>query len=122
MMFMDQTLEEFIKNVNSKELPGGGSISALTALLGVGIGNMSFYLTEDKKSFKALDEKTQQEIRSHVDRLTEIIEELKEKMVEDTKSFDSVLQAYKLPKGDSEGAQTKEEAIAELEQSKIGRA
>lgn len=32
MMFMDQTLEEFIKNVNSKELPGGGSISALTAL------------------------------------------------------------------------------------------
>ena len=37
MMFMDQTLEEFIKNVNSKELPGGGSISALTALLGVGI-------------------------------------------------------------------------------------
>ena len=73
MMFMDQTLEEFIKNVNSKELPGGGSISALTALLGVGIGNMSFYLTEDKKSFKALDEKTQQEIRSHVDRLTEII-------------------------------------------------
>jgi len=53
-MFMDQTLEEFIKNVNSKELPGGGSISALTALLGVGIGNMSFYLTEDKKSFMIL--------------------------------------------------------------------
>ncbi|MDU5236321.1 MAG: cyclodeaminase/cyclohydrolase family protein [Finegoldia magna] len=113
MMFMDQTLEEFIKNVNSKELPGGGSISALTALLGVGIGNMSFYLTEDKKSFKALDEKTQQEIRSHVDRLTEIIEELKGKMVEDTKSFDSVLQAYKLPKETDEEKAYRKKMIAD---------
>ena len=52
---------------------------------------MSFYLTEDKKSFKALDDETQQEIRSHVDRLSEIIEELKEKENIKISSLDSLL-------------------------------
>ncbi|MDY6065219.1 MAG: cyclodeaminase/cyclohydrolase family protein [Finegoldia sp.] len=113
MMFMDQNLEEFIGNVNSRELPGGGSVSCLTAILGSGLSNMSFYLTEDKKIYKNLDDETKAKIKANIEKLDSIIEELKEKMVEDTTSFDSVLKAFKLPKDTEEEKAIRKKEIDE---------
>lgn len=113
MMFMDQNLDEFIANVNSRELPGGGSVSALTAILGAGLSNMSFYLTEDKKIYKNLENSKKSQIKDKISQIDKIIEELKNKMVEDTTSFDSVLQAFKLPKESQEEKDIRNKKIKE---------
>ncbi|MGE0003246.1 MAG: cyclodeaminase/cyclohydrolase family protein [Candidatus Izemoplasmatales bacterium] len=98
-MLKDMTLEEFVQLVDSKEpAPGGGSVSALASGLGVALGRMVGNLTMSKKKYASLPE----DVRANMeDRMAEL-ETLRSCMLglidADTKAFQSMMEAYRLPK------------------------
>jgi glutamate formiminotransferase/formiminotetrahydrofolate cyclodeaminase len=87
--------------------PGGGSVAALAGALGASLGQMVAGLSRKKKSQVA-----------HVDALSESLGEFQtasrffaEAIDRDSASFESVMAAYKLPKGSSEEEREREAAI-----------
>jgi formiminotetrahydrofolate cyclodeaminase len=111
-MLIDQKLTEYLENEKRPEpLPGGGSVSAYVGALGAALNIMVYELSVGKKSYEALPEETREEIVEGVDSLNKIIEDLKPLVDEDSKSFDAVLDAYKLPKETEEEKAARSEAI-----------
>ncbi len=111
-MLIEQRLTEYLENAKTHEpKPGGGSVAAYVGALGAALNIMVYELSVGKKSYEALPEATRQEIVDGVDKLNGIIEELKPLVDEDSKSFDAVLDAYKLPKETDEEKAVRSEAI-----------
>ncbi|MDR2459286.1 MAG: cyclodeaminase/cyclohydrolase family protein [Deltaproteobacteria bacterium] len=93
-------------------VPGGGSISAMSAILGASMTAMVANLTLNKKGY----EDTYIEVQMILDRVTGSIEELKKLTQRDMDSFDSLISAYRLPK-ETEGQ--KELRRREIQKSAI---
>jgi glutamate formiminotransferase/formiminotetrahydrofolate cyclodeaminase len=91
----DMSLSTFSEEVASKKAtPGGGSVSAYIGALSAGLVSMVARITLSKK-----------DVAQERDRLQELVlkgEDIRQKflglVVEDAESFDSVMQAFKLPK------------------------
>lgn len=99
MKLIDLKLAEFIEEIDQKSpTPGGGSVSALVASMGIALSRMAGHLTIDKKKFLALDSSIQFEFKDILAELKIIKEELIKLVDEDTEAFNLVMQAYKLPK------------------------
>ena len=97
-MFDKEFLEELSTN---SPAPGGGSVAALSGALGASLSSMVAALTHEKKEMlksKPLMDEIGIEAQSLKDRLSDLIEE-------DTKAFNSVIAAIRLPQN------TKEEKV-----------
>jgi len=113
MKLIDMTVHEFIKELDSASpAPGGGSASALSASMGMALSRMIGHLTIPKKKFKNLDDSIQEKfiqvhenIKSKELRTLELIDE-------DTKAFNEIMQALKMPK-DSEKEKNKRKKALE---------
>jgi methenyltetrahydrofolate cyclohydrolase len=104
MTYLDRSLRDFLASLAARTpTPGGGSIAALNAGLGLGLVAMAARFTSGKK-YEAVEAEAQR-VADDCDRLREEASVLVD---EDSRAYDAVTQAYGLPKGtDAEkGART----------------
>ena len=87
--------------------PGGGSVSAYAAALAAVLGQMVAGLSRKKKAQAAFVE----ELSAALDELRRTADELTEAIDRDAASYDAVMAAYQLPKGDAAETARRQEAI-----------
>ncbi len=107
-MLVDLKVNEFVAEVaSSNPAPGGGSVSALAGSLAAGLVNMVVNLTVGKEKY--------QEHESELKELKAEAEKLQAKLLhyvdEDTKSFNDVMEAFKMPKDTDEQKAARSKAI-----------
>ncbi|MCF7925176.1 MAG: cyclodeaminase/cyclohydrolase family protein [Candidatus Izimaplasma sp.] len=103
MALMNETLSSFIALVDSNQpTPGGGSVSALAASLGVALSGMLGKVTTNKKAFLKLDESIQEKIHQILNELEASKTVLLTLVDEDTNAFNQIMKAFKLPKNSKE--------------------
>lgn len=113
-MLMDESIRNYIENVASKEpTPGGGSVAALAGSLGSALTAMVGYLTIGRKMYEELDNEAKKEMDNNFEELKKSIEKLNYIVDEDTKAFDKVMEAFKLPKETDEEKKNRSQAIQE---------
>lgn len=110
---MEYNIKELIEKTKGPDLPGGGSISAYVASLGTALTMMVRNLSIDKKSYLKLDKDIRDSIDRDYEKLDSLSEDLYSLYFEDTKSFDRVLDAWKLPKDAEEEKAIREKAVLE---------
>lgn len=110
---MEYNIKELIEKTKGPDLPGGGSISAYVASLGTALTMMVRNLSIDKKSYLKLDKDIRDSIDRDYEKLDSLSEDLYSLYFEDTKSFDRVLDAWKLPKDTEEEKAIREKAVLE---------
>lgn len=112
MSFVNKTIRQFIDEVDSKSpTPGGGSVSALSAVLGVSLARMVCHVTIGRKAFLKLDEEQQQEILTAFEALGVLKEDLLPLIDEDTQAFNKIMDAYRLPKETTQQELLRHDAI-----------
>jgi formiminotetrahydrofolate cyclodeaminase len=112
MSYLKMSLDEFIKQVDSNSpAPGGGSVSALASTLGIALTRMMGSLAINKKKYNELDEIIKDEFNSKLDKLKVIRKKLSILIDEDTKVFNELMAAYKLPKETEEEKKIRSEKI-----------
>ena len=112
MKLVDKTVLEFINAVDSSSpAPGGGSVSGLSASLGLALLRMVGHITVDRKAFLKLEEDQQQAFTNAWNALDPIKQELILLVDEDTVAFNRIMAAYKLPKDTEEEQTIRSEAI-----------
>jgi len=105
-LLVQQTVTQFVASVGARtSAPGGGSVSALLAALGCGLGAMVGKLTYGKKQWEALDAR----MRAAIPPLHAAMEELVAVVDRDTEAFTDYMVAMKLPKA-TEGERVAREA------------
>ncbi|GFN37165.1 cyclodeaminase/cyclohydrolase family protein [Tepidimicrobium xylanilyticum] len=111
-MLIESSVKEYIEQVASKEpTPGGGSVAALAGSLGSALTTMVGNLTIGRKMYEELDEEIKNEMEQNFEVLKKSIEELSRIVDEDTKAFDKVMEAFKMPKETEEEKKARTEAI-----------
>lgn len=113
-MLIKKSVEEFVESVASKApAPGGGSVAALTGSLGSALTAMVGNLTKGKKAYNELDAKHREELDNNFDEANKLVDRLNELVDEDTKSFNGVMAAFKMPKETEEQKSARRKAIQE---------
>jgi glutamate formiminotransferase/formiminotetrahydrofolate cyclodeaminase len=103
-------LREFANELSmDSPAPGGGSAAALCGALSAALAAMVSNLTVGKKGY----EKVQQELKAVAVQGQALKDELLRAVDEDTRSFDRVMEALRLPKGTDEQTREKEAAVEE---------
>jgi len=106
----NMSLRDFIEEVASRSsAPGGGSVSAQMAAVGVGLGAMVAKLTYGVRKYEALDGK----MREIIPPLHRISKELIPLIDEDTHAFADYMAALKLPKKTEAEKQVRHDAMQE---------
>ncbi|SCZ04562.1 cyclodeaminase/cyclohydrolase family protein [Alkaliphilus peptidifermentans] len=112
MLLVDQSVKAFIEVVESNEpTPGGGSVSALAGSLGAALTAMVGNLTIGRKAFNELETQQQKEIEDNFNLARDLKGKLNILIDEDTKAFNGVMAAFKLPKETEEEKKARREAI-----------
>ena len=107
-MLGDMYLKEFLEKTASKEpVPGGGSVAALSSALSASLAAMVANLTIGKKNYEEVSDKMAETVEELDLRRREFVQLIDK----DANSFDSVLQAFKMPKGNDEEKKLRTEAI-----------
>ena len=113
-MLTDQKVIEFLEQAASgTPVPGGGSVSALSAALGAGLTEMVANLTVAKKGYEAVEGQMQdiaEKVRSLRKKLTAAVDI-------DSNAYNDVLAAYKLPKNTEAEQEARSRAIQEAMQN-----
>ncbi|WP_313756674.1 cyclodeaminase/cyclohydrolase family protein [Tissierella sp.] len=113
-MFINKSLKEYIAATASGEpTPGGGSVAALVGSLGGALTNMVNNLTVGKKAYEELSDEIKSKIANNSKEVEKLIEDLTGIVDEDTKAFDKVMEAFKLPKETDEEKMARTKAIQE---------
>ena len=113
-MLIKKSVEEFVESVASKApAPGGGSVAALVGSLGSALTAMVGNLTKGKKAYNELDNKLKEELDNNFNEAIKLVERLNELVDEDTKSFNGVMAAFKMPKNTEEEKSVRTETIQE---------
>ncbi len=102
------SLREFVDEVSlDSPTPGGGSVAALCASLSAALSSMVANLSVGKKGYE--------EVSGEMKELALRSQKLKDILLlavdEDTRAFNQVMEAFRLPKGSEEQAQQKEASI-----------
>jgi len=114
MKLIDMKLVDFINEIDSKSpAPGGGSVAALSAALGVSLARMVGHLTVDKKKFLALSPEIQLEFKDTCDSLIMMKDQLISLIDLDTDSFNLIVKAFKMPKVTEDEIKARNEKIQE---------
>lgn len=112
MKFCDDTIKKFIEDLESDmPAPGGGSVAGLIAALSGALNSMVYSLTVGKKSYAALDEKTQEMIKKFQRESLEFSKRSLELMDEDRENFLKLMNSYKMPKESDEDKELRKKAI-----------
>ena len=112
MKLVDMTICEFSDEVDSKSpAPGGGSVSALAANIGVGLSRMMAHLSFGKQKYESLDKSIRVEFLNRFNQLSDIRQELVDLIDKDTESFNEFMKAIKLPKNTKEQINYRNNAI-----------
>jgi len=107
-MDLKKSLENFIDEISSSlPTPGGGSVSAFSGVLGISLGLMVCNLTIGKKKYESVESEVL-EIKSRLENLKEKFLELYD---EDSKAFNNVIEAFRLPKETEEDKAKRIQAI-----------
>jgi len=105
---VDMNLVAFANETASESpAPGGGSISAYVAALGVSLGTMVANLSASKKGW----ENTWEEFSDWADKGQAYKKQLLHLVDEDTRAFNMILDAFKLAKGTDDEKTIRKEAI-----------
>ena len=90
------TVRDFVELVGARtSAPGGGSVSALMAALGAGLGAMMGWMSYGNKKFEHLDSK----MRKNIPHLNDAMLKLIPMIDADTNAFNDYMTALKMPKG-----------------------
>jgi glutamate formiminotransferase/formiminotetrahydrofolate cyclodeaminase len=104
------TVRDFTELVGARtSAPGGGSVSALAASLGAGLGAMMGWMSYGSKKFEHLDSK----MRKFIPPLHEKMKELISMIDADTNAFKDYMLAMKMPKTTVEEKAIREEKMQE---------
>ncbi len=88
MKLVDMTICEFSDEVDSKSpAPGGGSVSALAANIGVGLSRMMAHLSFGKQKYESLDKSIRVEFLNRFNQLSDIRQELVDLAIQDATLF-----------------------------------
>ncbi len=102
------TLEQFANETASESpAPGGGSVSAYVGAVGVALGTMVANLSAHKRGW---DERWE-EFSEVAERGQEVKDALLRLVDEDTKAFDAIMAAFRLPRGSVEEKQHADAAV-----------
>lgn len=113
-MLKELTVEEFVARTASGDpTPGGGSVSALAGSIGAALNSMVFNLTNGKKVYRELEEEDRLAFDSAAAKVSDLSEKLIVAMEDDTKAFDSVMDAFGMPKETEEEKKARSAAIQE---------
>ncbi|MDO5755705.1 MAG: cyclodeaminase/cyclohydrolase family protein [Tissierellia bacterium] len=113
-MLIKKNLQEFAEVVKSDApTPGGGSVSAYASMIGSALANMVGGLTIDKKAFEKLSDDEKETMKSHQERISELMDDFGKLVDDDATSFDSVMDAFKMPKETDEEKKARSEKIQE---------
>ncbi len=105
---IDMNLVAFANETASESpAPGGGSISAYVATLGVSLGTMVANLSASKKGW----EDSWEEFSDWAEKGQQFKKQLMHLVDEDTRAFNMILEAFKLPKGTDEEKVIRKEAV-----------
>lgn len=114
MELITQSITEFVNEIDSSSpAPGGGSVSALAATIGVSLARMVGHLTVGKKAFLKLDEDTQHSFKQTLHRFLELKEVLLPLVDKDTEAFNAIMDAYGLAKDTEEQKEYRKQQIEE---------
>jgi len=107
-LLTNQKISVFLeKTASGTPVPGGGSVSALSAALGAGLAEMVANLTIAKIGYEAVENEMKE--------IAETLQNLREKLVtevdKDSNAYKDVLAAFKLPKDTQEEKEQRAEAI-----------
>ncbi|MEG0265498.1 MAG: cyclodeaminase/cyclohydrolase family protein [Erysipelotrichaceae bacterium] len=98
-MLKDLTIKQFCDEVDSASpAPGGGSVAALVATLGISLTRMYAHLSIGKKRFLALDETTQLAFIEIFEQLKPLHTQLLEAVDKDSNAYNNVMKAIRMPK------------------------
>lgn len=104
------SLKEFLKELSSRSpAPGGGSVAALAGALGAALCSMVSALTYDKKGFEGVRDRMEDmavKAQGHMKDLLKAVDD-------DAASFNAVMAAFGLPKGDDAQKAARRKAIEE---------
>lgn len=105
---IDLSISDFVNETASESpAPGGGSVSALSAALGIGLGAMVANLSADKRGW---EDKTAL-FSDWAGKAQVIKEDLLLLIDEDTNAFNAIMAAFQLPKSSDEEKAKRSEAI-----------
>lgn len=120
MALIEKTVVEFANEVDSSSpAPGGGSVSALAGVIGASLARMVGHITVNKKAYKKLDAREQEQFEQALARLLAIKDELLPLIDEDTNAFNAIMAAYKLPKNTEQEKQVRIQAIEDATKGAI---
>ncbi len=104
------SVRNFVWSVAARtSAPGGGSVSALLAALGVGLGCMVARLTQGVRKFESVENK----MRKAIPPLYELTEKLIPMIDADTNAFNDYIEALRMPKNTEEERKLREEKAQE---------
>ena len=113
-MLMDKSVKDYVAQVASKDpTPGGGSVAALAGSLGSALTTMVGNLTIGRKIYEELNDDVRKTMDKNFEELKATKEKLNQIVDEDTKAFDGVMLAFKLPKDTEEEKKKRTAAIQE---------
>ncbi len=110
MEYKNITIEEFINVTAGKDpVPGGGSVSALAGTLAAALGKMVTGLTIGRKKYADV----QPDMEALAPEFDNAISMLLQAIADDAAAYDTVFNAYKLPKETDEEKAVRKAAIQE---------
>lgn len=113
-MLIQKSIKDYVAQVSSKDpTPGGGSVAALAGSLGSALTVMVGNLTIGRKIYDELTDEAKELMIRNFEELNKSIERLNSIVDEDTKAFDKVMEALKLPKDTDEQKKIRSNAIQE---------
>ena len=113
-MLIEKSLKDYICDASSgNPTPGGGSVAALAGSLGAALTQMVGNLTFDKESYNQLNDDNKKQLQDNFKVLEEKMKALLEIIDEDSKAFDGVMEAFKMPKETDEDKKARTIAIQE---------
>lgn len=111
MEFMKYSCTEYVEVLSNKDpIPGGGNASALVGAIGMSLGEMVGSLTLGRKKYKDVEP----EIREFMDSANELRARMLRLAEEDSKVFEPLAAAYRMPKNTEEEIALKEEVMEKV--------
>lgn len=104
----DLTLDEFVDVLGSKApVPGGGGASAITASVGVALGQMMASLTTGKARYA--------DVQPRIDALLPQLQRARDRLLdladEDARAFEPLARAYRMPRETAQQRAARDEAL-----------
>ncbi len=107
-VLVDRSVRDFADETSvDSPVPGGGSVSALMGSLACALGSMVANLTAGKKGYEAVDD----EMKTVAAKAQTLKDALLKAVDDDSKAFDDVMQAMRLPKNTDEETRRRQEAV-----------